>query len=192
MTRMATAIVLCLGGCGTDVLLGGGVDRNTSDGGDDHVDTPIEHEVSTLGGTYSLRIDATASMRLCHGALTGQEDAFNEITRASLGFVEGVVTVSAVHARAVDVLGPAIERGYHTPSLRLEKGGGPGVPENIWIGIEPYFGEGPIGTELAGFMLEAFEDSVDATGFSGRASGFFMDPFAEGQCGVGFGARFDR
>jgi hypothetical protein len=198
MTRVLAPLLLLVSACGTDVLLGGAVDTGSdalpaSDAGSDAGLPDAGPPLTPFpDGSYMLTIAPTATESLCTGpSLTGMESAFASVTRDSLGLAEGEVAVGAVDAMHLDVTGAPIETGFRAATVRLEKGGGPGVPPEVWIGVGPRADGGPLDTALIGILLEAHETTVTPSGFDGRVSAWYVDPLVEdSQCVLGFAARF--
>jgi hypothetical protein len=203
--RLVSSAAVWVAGCGTDVVLGGAIDGGSDgtlspdaarlDGGPDIADgmrPDVPDATPFPDGAYDLAISATVTRVTCAGALAGMEDAFSGITRDALGLVDGPVEITGIDATHLEVHGAPIEMGFLETSVSLEKGGGPGVPLDVWIGIGTRAEDGPLGTLLVGIELEAHESSIDASGFDGLAGALYVDPLVEdAQCVIGFDARFD-
>jgi hypothetical protein len=191
-------------GCGTDVLLGGTVDSDAAPESDAGALSPADaasRDAATAdafnatpfpAGMHALTIEPASSIVTCSDSLAGREPEFSAVTRDEVGLVGGPVVVVPVDERHLDVTGAPIEAGYGVASLRLEKGGAPGSPEESWNGAVSRPGApGPADTVLVALVLEAQELSVRAGGFDGRAGAMFAALATEGQCSVAFDAQFD-
>jgi len=179
--------------CGTNVLLGGSVDAGSA-----RPDTSAMLDASQASltpfpdGAYQMTISPTSNV-VCMGAWVGMESAFSGITLATLGLVEGPVELLGTDATHVDFSGATIETDFMTTPVSLEKGGGPGVAPEIWIGIGTRVASGPLGSALIGVDLEADETTITSTGFDGRISAWYIDLAMDGtQCLVGFTTHFER
>jgi hypothetical protein len=178
-------MALLASACGSDVLLGGAPADGSVDVGDAAL-TPFPE------GDFQMTV-SSASTIVCMNGWVGMESAFSGVTLASLGIVDGVVTVAAADATHVVMSGAPIETGLRVSSVPLEKAGGGEVPPQIWAGVGTRAENGPLSSTLIAIEIEADETTVEATGFDGRVSAWYIDLATDGtQCLVGFATHFER
>ena len=130
-------------------------------------------------GTYALAIAGPADV-YCDGSLAGQEAAFANITTASLGFTDGIVTVTG--GTTASVAGAPISAAFGTSELALES-----IGDGLFAGFSDEGSSGPAGTTMVAKYLVVDAASSSSTFITVGVGAAYASATDDGQCSVAFG-----
>jgi hypothetical protein len=171
--KHAWLLVVCVA-CSRDIRLGGGE-------GPDAAVAPF------IAGSYMTSF-LGPEQSMCTGTLSGHEGDFASITPASVGLVDGSVSLTADTSHLV-LAGAPIQSGFSQVSVMLVPDPNSGQPA-VWDNaVSGSFGAGPDATQVIAVGLAV--DSSTAMASSGIEGEYIRDYAtndALGDCSVAFGA----
>ncbi len=183
---IAVAISSVIGGCSTDVRLGG-----TSPDAMPGLDGPGEDASPTAfaPGNYALRFHDPVDVQ-CDGTRAGQEGAFAAVTRASEGITDGGVTLSMTEPSRATLSGPAIVATFQRTALELVPQGDPAPGEQkIWDTILEGDSRAVPATTIQRSRLFGIDQNTAASAAVEAAIALVYEAeFGDGGCLVGFRA----
>ena len=185
MIRIAVWLGLFASACGRDIYLG-------------ELVPPADASIDAAGngnpftaGSYSVQFLDPPVMS-CSGTLTGHDADFNVVTRASLGVVDGAVTLATPDGGSLAIAGAPISNRFGEAMVTLVSDSSSVPP--VWSGeVDGSFDAGPDATICQAIALAADPTTAASpSGIQGAIAFLFSTSDASGDCSLTFGALFTK